>query len=76
MADTAARPGYLADLAVLLASLNPTEIELATAILAATAGIIYAVGNGGCAAIASHFAADCPGRVVSLVDGVRIVLEV
>lgn len=64
---------YLTDLALLLAHLNPTHVERATNILVATTrsrGTIYVVGNGGCAAIASHFAADCPGRVVSLVDGI------
>ena len=62
--------GYLADLVAIIAYLDRDEVELATSILAATAGTIYAVGNGGCAAIASHLAADCPGKVVSLVDGV------
>ena len=61
---------YFNDLADLLMDLDRDEVEVATSILAATVNTIYAIGNGGCAAIASHFAADCPGKVVSLVDGV------
>ena len=61
---------YLAELADLLIGLDRIEVDIATTVLATVPRTIYAIGNGGCAAIASHFAADCPGKVVSLVDGV------